>query len=157
MQECVETWEVCMSSNLTPPPLIFIGGSLGRAVADPRWTDVGSQCHASTWPCWPTTMVGQPAQGANRPQLLGFGLVCASSCPNTESWPVLISFALVFGLHLVQLSLNLCSNFVCDFISDQSVLATYKLAWKHNLQFSRDKVCFGIYLIDNACKKCKLS
>ena len=73
-------------------------------------------------------MVGQPSQGANRPQLLGFGLVYASSCTNTESWPVLISFALVFGLHLVQLSLNLRSDFVCDFISDQSVLATYKLA-----------------------------
>jgi hypothetical protein len=73
-------------------------------------------------------MIGRPTQGTNRPQLLGVGLVWASSCPNTEAQPVLSSFALVLGLVLVHLSLNLCSDFIYDFIVDQSVLATCKLA-----------------------------
>ena len=36
---------------------------------------------------------------------------------------------------LVHLSLNLCSDIFCDFMSGQSVLATCILAQKHNLHF----------------------
>ena len=80
-------------------------------------------------------LVGRPAQG-------GVGLVWALSCPNTEAWPVLDGFALVLGLHLVKLSLNLCSSIFCDFLSGQSVLATCILAQKHVLHISKGKVWF---------------
>ena len=73
-------------------------------------------------------LVSRPPQDAKRPQLLGVGLSWASSCPNTDVWPVFSVFALVFGLYLVQLSLNLRFDFICDFTMDQSVPATCKLA-----------------------------
>ena len=69
-----------------------------------------------------------PTQGANRPQLLGIGLVWASFCPKDVTWLVLAGFGLVLRLDLVHLSLNLCSDFIYDFISDQSVFATCKIA-----------------------------
>jgi len=84
-----------------------------------RWGPVGRR---------PTRVVGRPPSGTNRPQLFGIVLSWASSCPNTEAWPVLSSFAFFFGLALVYLSLNLRSDFIYDFVVGQSVLATYKLA-----------------------------
>src|SRR6185503_12918938 len=48
-------------------------------------------------------------------------------------WPVLTSFGLVLGLHLVHLSLNYHSNIFCDFMLGQSVLATCILAPKYDL------------------------
>ena len=55
-------------------------------------------------------------------------------------WPrsVLSGFGVVLGLHLVQLSLNRCSNNFCDFMSGQSVLATCILAQKYNMHFLED-------------------
>ena len=57
-------------------------------------------------------------------------------------WPVLTSFGLVLGLHLVHLSLNRRSDIFCDFMSGQSVLATCILAPKYNLHFLKGKVWF---------------
>ena len=87
-------------------------------------------------------VVGRPPSGANRPQLSSGGLVWASPCPTTEEWPVLSRFGLVLGLHLVELSLNLCYDIFCDFLSGQSVLATCILAQKHILHISQGEVWF---------------
>ena len=74
--------------------------------------------------------VGRPAHGSNRPQLLGVGLVWASSYPKVVAWPVLTRFALVLGLHLVHLSQILRSDIFCNFLPGQSVLATCKISLK---------------------------
>ena len=60
--------------------------------------------------------VGRPASGANRPQLLGFGLVWAWPSLNTEVELVLSDLASVLGLHLVHLSLNRYSDIFYDFL-----------------------------------------
>ena len=91
-------------------------------------------------------MVGQLPSGANRPQLPGVGLVWAWPCLNTGIELVLSGFALVLGLHLVQLSLNRCSDILCDFVSGQSVLATYILAQKYNLHFLEGEVWFRDFI-----------
>ena len=74
--------------------------------------------------------VGRPAHGSNRPQLLGVGLVWASSCPKVVARPVLTGFALVLGLHLIHLSLIRRSDIFYDFLSGQSVLAHAKIGSK---------------------------
>ena len=89
-----------------------------------------------------TSVVGRPPSGTNRPQLLAIGLVWASSCPKVVARLVLTGFALVLGLHLVHLSLNLHSDIFYDFLSGQSMLATYILAQKHILHFSKGEVWF---------------
>ena len=61
-------------------------------------------------------LVGRPALAANRPQLLGVGLVWASLSDPRWGWPVLTCFASVLGLHLVHLSLNRYSDIFCDFL-----------------------------------------
>ena len=68
--------------------------------------------------------------GSNRPQLLGVGLVWASSCPKVVARPVLTRFPLVLGLHLIHLSLILRSDIFCDFLSGQSVLAPCEIGSK---------------------------
>ena len=75
-------------------------------------------------------LVGRLAQGSNRPQLLGVGLVWASTCPRVVARAVLTGFALVLGLHLVHLSLILCSDIFWNFLPGQSVLATCKISLK---------------------------
>ena len=50
--------------------------------------------------------VGRPASGANRPQLLGVGLVWARPSLNTEVELVLSDLSSVLGLHWVHLTLN---------------------------------------------------
>ena len=87
-------------------------------------------------------LVGWPSLAANRPQLLGVGLVWALPRLITEVWPVLSRFGLVLGLHLVHLSLILCSDIFCDFLSGQSVPATCILAQKKILHICKGKVCF---------------
>src|SRR6185437_7749336 len=89
-----------------------------------------------------TTLVGRPAGGAHRPQLPRVGLVWAWPCLNTGACLVLTGFALVLELHLVQLSLNRCSDIFCDFMLGQSVLATCILAQKHILHFLKGEVWF---------------
>ena len=101
---------------------------------------------------------GRPAtQWPQLPQLLGVGLVCASSCPKVVARLVLTGFALVFGLHLVHLSLILRSNIFCDFMLGQSVLTTCMLAQTHILHILEHKVWFRDLFGQDACKKCKLS
>ena len=71
---------------------------------------------------------GRPVLAANRPQLLGVGLVLVSPCPKVEARPSLAGFASVLGLHLVHLSLNRYFDIFCDFVLGQSVLVTCILA-----------------------------
>ena len=52
----------------------------------------------------------------------------ASSCLNAGVCLALTGFGVVLGQHLVQLSLSLCSDNFCDFVSGQSVLVTCILA-----------------------------
>ena len=94
----------------------------------------------------PTKVVGRPAGGDHRPQLPGVGLVWAGPCLNTGACLVLTGFASVLGLHLVQLSLNRCSDIFYDFMSCQSVLATCILAQKHNLHLLEGEVWFRNFI-----------
>jgi len=64
----------------------------------------------------PMDQVGRPAHGSNCPQLLGVGLVWASSGLKVVARPILTGFALVLGLHLIHLSLILCSDIFYDFV-----------------------------------------
>ena len=89
---------------------------------------------------------GPWALAANRPQLLGVGLVWASLSDPRWGWPVLTCFASVLGLHLVHLSLNRYSDIFCDFLLGQSVLATCILAQKHNLHILEGKVLFRDFI-----------
>ena len=91
---------------------------------------------------------GQPmAHGCQQPPASAGGL----------SWTVLSGLNLVLELHLVRLSLILCSDIFCHFMSGQSVLAIFILAQKHILHILELKCGLGIYLDKDACKKCKLS
>ena len=54
--------------------------------------------------------------------------------------------ASVLGLHLVDLILNRYSDIFCNFMSGQSVLATYILAQKHNLHILEGKVLFREFI-----------
>ena len=78
----------------------------------------------------PMGLVGRPAHGSNRPQLLGVGLVWVSSCPKVVARPILTGFALVLGLHLIHLSQILRSDIFCDFLLGQSVLAPCEIGSK---------------------------
>ena len=102
-------------------------------------------------------MVGRPASGANRPQLLGVGLVWAWLGLNTEVELVLSDLASVLGLHLVHLRLNRYYDISCVFLLGQSMLVTCILAQKHNLHILEGKVWFRDFIEYSACKKCKLS
>ena len=90
--------------------------------------------------------VSRPASGANRPQLLGVGLVWAWPGLNIEVELVLSDLVSVLGLHLVHLNLNRYSDIFCVFLLGQSVLATYILAQKHNLHILEGKVWFRDFI-----------
>jgi len=78
---------------------------------------------------WSADQGGRPAcPGLQPPRTSSGGLSWPALSQSCVSWHVLSGFALILGLHLLQLSLNVCSDFICDFSSDQSVLATCKLA-----------------------------
>ena len=146
-------WRVCVFI-LTPSPYIYrreprpAGGVFCSYSSKNRCLGPMRGCHiegVKRWGPWagrPTRVVGRPHHGANHPQPSPGRLVWASPCLNTEVWSVLSQFGLVFGLHLVHLSLILYSDIFCDFLSGQSVLATYILAQKHILHISKGKVWF---------------
>ena len=90
--------------------------------------------------------VGRPVLAANRPQLLGVGLVWASLSDPHLGWHVLTCFASVLGLHLVHLRLNRYSDIFYDFLLGQSVHANYILAQKHNLHILEGKVLFRDFI-----------
>jgi len=130
---------VCVCILSSTPSLLFIGGS--HQVLQPQLTlganqeapcrslkAVGPTGRSAERAGRPNGPVGRQPKAANRPQLPPYGLVCVSSCPKVSAQPVLAGFALVLGLHLVQLSLNRCSNISYDFVLGQSVLATCILA-----------------------------
>ena len=94
----------------------------------------------------PMDLVGRPALAANRPQLLGVGLVWATLSDLRWGWAVLTCFDSVLGLHLVHLSLNRYSDIFCDFLLGQSVFATCILAQKHNLHILEGKVLFRDFI-----------
>ena len=70
----------------------------------------------------------------------------ASSCLNAGACLVLTDFGVVLGLHLVQMSLNHRSDIFCDFMSVQSVLASYILAQKHSLHFLEGEMWFRDFI-----------
>src|SRR6185312_11830846 len=91
--------------------------------------------------------VGRSAcPGRQPPPSSSNGLSWASSCLNAGVYLVLTCFGVVLGLHLVQLSLNRCSDNFCDFMSGQSVLVTCILAQKHNLHFLEGEVWFRDFI-----------
>ena len=99
----------------------------------------------------PTGQVGRPVgrsacPGHQPPPTSSGRLYWASLSDPHWGWPVLTSFGLVLGLHLVHLSLNRCSDIFCDFMSGQSVLATCILAPEYNLHFLKDKVWFRDFI-----------
>ena len=99
----------------------------------------------------PTGQVGRPGRSVSLPRALtaptsSHRLSWASSCLNAGACHVLTEFGLVLGLYLVHLSLNHRSDIFCDFMSGQSVLATYILAQKHNLHFLEGDVWFRDFI-----------
>jgi len=92
-------------------------------------------------------LVGQLAcPGHQPPPTSSSRLSWASFSDPYWGLPILTSFGLVLGLHLVYLSLNRCSDILCDFMSGQIVLATCILAPKYNLHFLKDKVWFRDFI-----------
>ena len=92
----------------------------------------------------PGRSVGLPE---HQPPPISFGRLSWASLSDPHwGWPVLTSFGLVLGLHLVHLSLNRYSDIFCDFMSGQSVLATCILAPKYNLYFLKGKVWFRDFI-----------
>ena len=69
-----------------------------------------------------------------------------SPSPKVEARPAPAGFASVIGLLLVHLSLNRYSDIFCDFLLDQSVLATCILAQKYNLHILEGKVWFRDFI-----------
>jgi len=69
-----------------------------------------------------------------------FVVVCTGFHEGCGFHQICSLYALVLGLHLVHLILNLYSDIFYDFILGQSVLATCILAQKHILHISRGKV-----------------
>ena len=152
---------VCVCFRPQPPPLMFIAGSHGWEAVNPRWIDIGNQCHAYTWPVegggahWavgrPTTPGPQPPPTTGGSACLGLLLSKqgGTPCPklvHLGSWVTLgpIDLELVLWIYLwFYLGLKCAYNL--------------QISSKNILQFSKGKVWLGIYLIDNACKKCKLS
>ena len=94
------------------------------------------ECHIAElrlWGPWMGRSADSPSAG---------GLSWAALSDPHWSWPVLSGLNLVLGLHLVCLSLILCSDIFCDFMSSQSVLATCILAQKHTLHILEGREWF---------------
>jgi len=92
---------------------------------------------------WPADQGGRPATPWRQPPpnffwwaclVLLLSKSCGMACLN---WIYFGSWAA-----LGHLSLNRCSDIFCDFISGQSVFATYILAQKHILHISKGEVWF---------------
>ena len=99
----------------------------------------------------PSGQVSRPGRSVGLPEAptaptSSNGLSWASYCLNAGACLVLTGFGLVLGLHLVHLSLNRRSDIFYDFMSGKSVLATCKLARKHNLHFIKGEVWFRDFI-----------
>ena len=111
------------------------------------WQRRGGRAHG---PGRPTTPWRQTAPAS-------FGcLVWASTCLIFGAWPVLSWFVLILGLHLVELSLNGCSNIFCDFMLTKVYLQPAYYLQKHILHILEVKCGLRVYLDKDARKKCKL-
>ena len=96
---------------------------------------------------WSADQDGRPACPRLQPPPTSCGGLSWAALSNPRwSWPVLSGFGWVLGLHLVRLSLNRCFDNFCDFMSGQSVLATYILAQKHYLHFLEGEVWFRKFI-----------
>ena len=137
---------VCVCVFYSPPPCIYSREPRGEAST----TGVGDQWGSATCPGW-----GGRAHGPGR----SVGLPGPPTAPTSSGrlswvslsdphwgWPVFTCLNWVLGLHLVHLSLNRCFDIFCDFMSDQSVLATCILAPKYNLHFLKGKVWFRDFI-----------
>ena len=129
---------------LTPSPCIYrreppreCSSSLQNRLWEPvRKHHVAKLRRWGPWARSADQEVGRPAHGSNRPQLLGVGLVWASSCPKVVARPVSTGIALVLGLHLIHLSLILGSGNFCDLCRAKVCLKPAKLAQNHLHTFS---------------------
>src|SRR6185503_2846042 len=104
---------MCVCSFLYPSPCIYRREpprDRSSSLQNRPWEPVRKRHMAKLrrWGPWAWSAdqrVGRPAHGSNHPQLLGVGLVWASSCSKVVARPVLTGTALVLGLHLIHLSL----------------------------------------------------
>jgi len=153
---------VSVCGHSLPRTLVFIGGSHGLKPAEPTYGTSEEATHGEVEEVEPTGLVGRPgwsADGPRAPTTPSFiqETILLSSCPSSGVWLVLSQSGVVFGLHLVRLSLNQHSDIFCDLILGHSVLATCILAQKYILHILEVKCDLVIYLDKDACKKCKLS
>ena len=126
-------------------PLVFIVGGHGVKPAQLTYGTNGEVPRALVEAVGPTGQVGRPGRSVglpgHQPPPTSFGRLSWVSLSGPHwGWPVLTSFGLVLGLHLVHLSPNHCSDIFCDFMPGQSVLATCIFAPKYNLHFLKGKV-----------------
>ena len=135
---------VCVCVLISNPlPCIYRREPRGETLA----TDLRRR-HMSRLRCWgprawSADQCGRPtAQGRQPPPVYCSSLSWASLSAPRWSRPFLTCLSWVLGLHSVHLSLNWCSDIFCDFMSGQSVLATYILAQKHILYFLEGEVWF---------------
>ena len=152
MQGMQERWVKCDVCVLfATPPCIY---RREPPAAAPQ-TDLKEQQGGATWQSWgggahgPSrpTYIGRPAcPGRQPPPTSWSGLVSVPLCPKVEAQPAPAGFASVLGLYLVHLSLNRYSDIFYDFVSDQSVLVTCILDWKHNLHILKGKVWFRNFI-----------
>ena len=129
---------------LTPSPCIYrreppreCSSSLQNRLWEPvRKHHVAKLRRWGPWARAADQEVGRPAHGSNRPQLLGVGLVWASSGPKVVARPILTGFALVLVLHLIHLNLILCSDIFVIFCRARVCLHLAKLTQNHLHTFS---------------------
>ena len=141
---------MCVCSNLYPP-LVFIVGSHGVRILQPTSATSGEATHGEVEAVGPMGQVGRPVGRStcqvSQPTLASSNRLSWASLSGPRwSWPVLACLNWVLASLLVHLSLNRCSNNFCDFMSGQSVLATCKLARKHNLHSLIGKVWFRDFI-----------
>ena len=139
-----ERCEVCVCSNLYPP-CIYSREPRGETLQ----TDLRDLWGGATYRSW-----GGGAHGPGRPTspwcqppaIFFLWAVLASLV-----WSMLVSACLEriwsgSWATLVHLSLNFCSDIICDFMSSQSILATCILAQKHSLYFLEGEVWFRDFI-----------
>ena len=93
-------------------------------------------------------LVGRPGWSADRPMVptVGSWAVLGLLLSDHRGVPSLDLITCGSWATLVHLSLNLCSDIFCDFMSGQSGLSSCILAQKHNLHFLEGEVWFRDFI-----------